>query len=154
LPQGKAKNRVEGGSATVADPATPLGKGSRFARFFDPSASPATLNSEITGLSLPSVSGAPIAATPDYQDSIADKTQGLAALLGIKPISLTRSEETHPGQHRIQMAPSHPPSLPHNRDYRPDSRPGIDNTDSSSQSVDHMARLLGMLKTAVSHFTA
>jgi hypothetical protein len=149
LPQAKAKNRIESVVSAVADPVTPTGKGSRFARFFDPSASPATSNNESTGHP-PLHSQSPLAAAPEYQDSIADKTQGLAALLGIKPTLQNRSEEAYPAQHYLQTVPSHPSNLQHSHNNRPDPRPGMDTADSSSQSVDHMARLLGMLKTAVS----
>lgn len=151
LPQAKAKNRMENVVAAVADPITPTGKGSRFARFFDPSASPATSNNESNGPPPPhSHAQSSLPNVPEHRDSIADKTQGLAALLGIKPTSLNRSEEVHPAQHYFQTVPSHPSNLSHSHNPRPDPRPAMDTTDSSSQSVDHMARLLGMLKTAVS----
>lgn len=142
LPQAKAKVRNDIAPASVSDPATPTGKGSRFARFFDPSASPAVAHSVPSPQQQSS-------HTLDFarQDSepIVDKTQAFAALLGIKPASLAKTSQGHATPGPAMYAPPHPAGPAH-----PEIPPTRDGGfESPNQSVDHMARLLGMLKSAV-----
>ena len=173
LPQAKSK--------TTATPdidhnpvATMASKGSRFARFFDPTAAApiASANADPVPPSqrLLEQMSQPAPTEVHTQSDPYDKTQGLAALLGIKPASLNMAREgASPSpviSHQSRQPISHPPAaaaaLPGSPFTRPPlsghtpntsysqaaPAPPISRPDSRNQSVDHMTRLLGMLKTA------
>ena len=149
LPQAKAKARKDLAPASVPDPATPTGKGSRFARFFDPSASPAAAHQ------VPSPQQSIHMASPtrqDHTEPVIDKTQAFAALLGIKPASLAKTGQPHakPASALAVPVPSLQALTQPPVSNKAESPPvGNINVETTSQSVDHMARLLGMLKSAV-----
>jgi hypothetical protein len=141
LPQAKTKVRLDSAASTPLEPMTPSGKGSRFARFFDPNASPAPTNLE------PAQYKSPMPTPPQINDTAFDKAQGLAALLGIKPAALHSNRDIHatpPPTHAI------PPSFGMPMPALNPNRPNAGMPETQPPTVDHMARLLGMLKTAVS----
>lgn len=142
LPNAKAKQ------PTIA-PETPANKAgnhkSRFAKFFDPEAEAKNQQAAPS----PSIVAAAVIATTTVQtEQLDQKTQGLAALLGIQstasPLLAHQAHNPTPGlmQH-LMASPSPQPGVAHSPLTEQKSVAG---SGPAPQVDEHMNRLLGMLK--------